>query len=454
MNNSHKIHSLEEAQHIEKISNIFSNYRDISYCRPPSGERPLLVIIAGSPGVGKTTQLQRFLQAQGLQSDNFYKVSLDSLVEHVSAYRIATSQLYDKILQSKKGQPLDDKDYGTLSGVYNTMISSRKPDFGLPEAVERISKKIQNAEGAEGAEGAEASEGGMRMNKKHNITKSKAHFERNRQRRKFMSLTRSLKAAAQKGDVKSKQRFDSLKQKLIKIMKNKSLKKSYKKLIQASRNKSLKKKGSLKNSTVRVANQAVISPLKIAEPPKTESPKRESPKIESPKIESPKRESPKAEAPKPKKVSKAKASKNEPALFNLNEMRSKGFEYGVQEGLNISYDMTLTATGSKVKDDIMKILEHHRHSSHKYRIKILLISASPETIQQRIRSRHQTMIYGLNSYIRALNPAIKTIEKFIEDNQKGFETLEAYFKTDAYQSGNNSTAYTSEDFEFISIDNN
>ena len=446
MNHAHRIHSLEEAQHIEKISNIFSNYRNISYCRPPSGERPLLVIIAGSPGVGKTTQLHRFLQSQGLQSDNFYKVSLDSLVEHVSAYRIATAQLYDRILQSKKGEPLDDKDYGTLSGVYSTMITSRKSDFGLPEAVERISKKIQNAEASQ------VSEGGMRMNKKLNLTKSRAHFERNRQRRKFMSLTRSLKAAAQKGDVKSKQRFDSLKQKLIKIMKNKSLKKSYKKLIQASRNKSLKKKGSLKDSTVRVANQAPVSPLKIAEPPKSaEPPKREPPKS----IEAPKKEHLENEPPKAKKVSKAKVSKNEPSLFNLNEMRSKGFEYGVQEGLNIAYDMTFTASGSKVKDDIMKILEHHRHSSpHKYRIKILLISASPETIQQRIRSRHQSMIYGLNSYIRALNPAIKTIEKFIEDNQKGFEALETYFKTDSYKSSNNAAAYTSEDFEFIPIDNN
>jgi hypothetical protein len=452
MNNAHRIHSLEEAQHIEKISNIFSNYRNIAHCRPPSGERPLLVIIAGSPGVGKTTQLQRFLQAQGLQSDNFYKVSLDSLVEHVSAYRIATSQLYDKILQSKKGQPLDDKDYGTLSGVYSTMITSRKPDFGLPEAVERISKKIQNAE-----KDTEETSGGMRMNKKHNVTKSRAHFERNRQRRKFMNLTRSLKAAAQKGDVKSKQRLDSLKQKLIKIMKNKSLKKSYKKLIQASRNKSLKKKGSLKNGSVRVANQAHVSPLKMAEPPKSaESPKMiEPPKsVQAPKNELQKIEQLEIEPPKTKKVSKAKVSKNEPALFNLNEMRSKGFEYGVQEGLNIAYDMTLTASGSKVKDDIMQILEHHRQSSHKYLIKVLLISASPETIQQRIRLRHQTMIYGLNSYIRALNPAIKTIEKFIEDNKKGFDALQTYFKSPAYKSSNNSTAYTAEDFEFIEIDNN
>jgi hypothetical protein len=90
MNHAHRIHSLEEAQHIEKISNIFSNYRDISYCRPPSGERPLLVIIAGSPGVGKTTQLHRFLQSQGLQSDNFYKVSLARIVSQHLNYMIGS----------------------------------------------------------------------------------------------------------------------------------------------------------------------------------------------------------------------------------------------------------------------------------------------------------------------------------------------------------------------------
>jgi hypothetical protein len=156
-----------------------------------------------------------------------------------------------------------------------------------------------------------------------------------------------------------------------------------------------------------------------------------------------------------KAPSSVEASKNKKVLFNLNEMRSKGFEYGVEEGVNITYDTTLTASGSKVKDDIMKILEHERPlSPHKYLIKILHITASPETIQQRIRSRHQTMIYGLNSYIRALNPSIKIIERFIEENQKGFDTLKTYFKSPSYKSSNNSTAYTSSDFEFIEIDNN
>jgi hypothetical protein len=151
-----------------------------------------------------------------------------------------------------------------------------------------------------------------------------------------------------------------------------------------------------------------------------------------------------------KEVSKNKQD----ILFNLNEMRSKGFEYGVKEGVNIVYDMTLTASGSKVKDDIIKTLEQYRPlSSQKYLIKILLIKASPETIQQRIRSRHQTMIYGLNSYIRAINPNLKTIEKFIEENQKGFNTLKTYFTSPDYKSSNNSTAYTSKDFEFIEIDN-
>ena len=413
-----RIHSLEDAQNIEKISKIFSHSRHISHFKPSSSERPILIIIAGSPGVGKTKQLQHFLKLQGFDSDRFYQVSLDSLVEHVSAYRTATVQLYDKLLLSKKGQPLDDKDYGTLGSVYSTMISSKKSDFGLPEAIERISEKIKTSE--------EVPEvlGGMRINRKHNFTKSKAYFERNRVCRQFMLLTKSLKESAKKGNVKSKHLLETLKQKLIQIMKNKSLKKSLNKLpnkvpnklSNRSLNKSLKKVEEIafKNNMFRVTSQTQKQALHDKQDTKSK----------------------------------------QDSLFNLNEMRSKGFEYGVKEGVNIVYDMTLTASGSKVKDDIMKILEHYRPlSSQKYLIKILLIKASPETIQQRIRSRHQTMIYGLNSYIRAINPNLKTIEKFIEENQKGFNTLKTYFTSPTYKSSNNSTAYTSDDFEFIEIEN-
>ncbi len=44
--------------------------------------------------------------------------------------------------------------------------------------------------------------------------------------------------------------------------------------------------------------------------------------------------------------------------------------------------------------------------------------------------------------------------KINKKNKKGFDTLKKYFKTDSYKSSNNATAYTSDDFEFIEIDNN
>jgi hypothetical protein len=413
-----RIHSLEDAQNIEKISKIFSHSHDISHFKPLPSERPILIIITGSPGVGKTKQLHHFLKIQGFESDKFYQVSLDSLVEHVAPYRLATVQLYDKLLLSKKGQPLDDKDYGTLSGVYSTMISSKKSDFGLPEAIERISEKIKISDEVP------AALGGMRINKKHNFTKSKAYFERNRLCRQLMLLTRSLKESAKKGNVKSKHLLEALKQKWIQIMKNKSLKKSLYKLSNKSPNKLLNK--SPNKSLKRVENTSIANNMfRIT-----------------------------SQTQKQISHDKEPSKNKQDILFNLNEMRSKGFEYGVKEGVNIVYDMTLTASGSKVKDDIIKTLEQYRPlSSQKYLIKILLIKASPETIQQRIRSRHQTMIYGLNSYIRAINPNLKTIEKFIEENQKGFNTLKTYFTSPDYKSSNNSTAYTSKDFEFIEIDN-
>lgn len=82
--------------------------------------------------------------------DNFYKVSLDSLVERIRPYRKTTRELH-KIMRNtrrhtKIGKRLYEEellpeDYQILSEVYLPTIQSRKSNFGLNQTKQAIIKK-------------------------------------------------------------------------------------------------------------------------------------------------------------------------------------------------------------------------------------------------------------------------------------------------------------------------
>lgn len=129
------IKTLEEAQDVSIIHNIFSNGKAL-----PSPERPTFVVLVGAPGVGKTTQVKKFLKKDGKSYDSFYHVSLDSIVERVQPYRIATKLLYDEM---KKKQELTDEDYAILNEVYLATIMSTDNGFDLNYTVHRILNKIE-----------------------------------------------------------------------------------------------------------------------------------------------------------------------------------------------------------------------------------------------------------------------------------------------------------------------
>lgn len=129
------IRTLEEAQDVSIIHNIFSNGKAL-----PSPERPTFVVLVGAPGVGKTTQVKKFLKKDGKSYDSFYHVSLDSIVERVQPYRIATKLLYDEM---KKKQELTDEDYAILNEVYLATIMSTDNGFDLNYTVHRILNKIE-----------------------------------------------------------------------------------------------------------------------------------------------------------------------------------------------------------------------------------------------------------------------------------------------------------------------
>jgi GTPase SAR1 family protein len=134
---------LENAQNIKKIAKIFANNKPNYELKP----NPYFVIIVGAPGVGKTTKSQQIIKKElGLNYDDFYNISLDSLVERVKPYRNITKRLYNT-LKAKKielGTPeLNEKNLAVLSEVYLPTIMSNKSNFALNKTEKAKLAKIE-----------------------------------------------------------------------------------------------------------------------------------------------------------------------------------------------------------------------------------------------------------------------------------------------------------------------
>jgi hypothetical protein len=132
---------LNNAQNIEKkIVPIFSKGQPDYILKP----QPHFVVLVGSPGVGKTTKAREFLKKElGVDYNNFYNISLDSLVERIKPYRIATQNLY-KTIKNKKGQnyKLQDENYALLSEMYLPTIMSKKSNLNIRKTHKRIKDDI------------------------------------------------------------------------------------------------------------------------------------------------------------------------------------------------------------------------------------------------------------------------------------------------------------------------
>jgi GTPase SAR1 family protein len=135
--------TLENAQNVEAIAKIFAKDKPNYELRP----NPHLVIVVGSPGVGKTTKSAEIIKKQlGLNYDDFYNISLDSLVERVEPYRRVTKNLYNTLKRKKinLGQDeLNEKNFGLLSEVYLPTIMSNKINFSLGQTEESKLAKIR-----------------------------------------------------------------------------------------------------------------------------------------------------------------------------------------------------------------------------------------------------------------------------------------------------------------------
>ncbi len=140
--------SLTNAQNIGRAVAIYSGNKEL-----PVPESPTLVILVGSPAVGKTTQARRILAEQGMDYENFYNVSLDSLAEVVKPYRNATRRFYNAIKERRPNlegpfpantiHPIHEY-MPKFSGFYMTTIQSQRNNFGMTESSATALKKLNN----------------------------------------------------------------------------------------------------------------------------------------------------------------------------------------------------------------------------------------------------------------------------------------------------------------------
>jgi dephospho-CoA kinase len=131
--------TLENAQNIEKIIKIFSHNTPKEELQ---SNTPTLIILVGSPGVGKTTKSRQFLNAIHMDSDNFYNVSLDSIVEHVKPYREITKELYDILVNERGSNKLSNNNTRLLSNIYLQTIKSKRSNLGQSLIGKSIIDKI------------------------------------------------------------------------------------------------------------------------------------------------------------------------------------------------------------------------------------------------------------------------------------------------------------------------
>ncbi len=134
---------LKNAQNVEKIAKIFAKDKPNYELKP----NPHLVIVVGAPGVGKTTKTQQIIKKElGLNYDDFYNISLDSIVERVKPYRNATKRLYNTLKAKKAslGTPeLNDKNFGILSDMYLPTIMSTQSNFSIEKSAAARMAKIE-----------------------------------------------------------------------------------------------------------------------------------------------------------------------------------------------------------------------------------------------------------------------------------------------------------------------
>ncbi len=117
----------------DKVIKIFSKGKNASNFKPNEGENPTIIILVGSPGVGKTSTAKKIIPlivGDKYSYDNFYNIALDSLVERVKPYREVTHSIYKELTKYKNGK-LNNSNADFLSTIYLNTIMSTSQNFNL-----------------------------------------------------------------------------------------------------------------------------------------------------------------------------------------------------------------------------------------------------------------------------------------------------------------------------------
>uniref|UniRef100_A0A6C0KV78 Zeta toxin domain-containing protein n=1 Tax=viral metagenome TaxID=1070528 RepID=A0A6C0KV78_9ZZZZ len=135
--NQHLFTTLNQLQNERVIADLFSDHRELR-----AQDTPIFAVIVGSPGTGKTTTSRAILQERGMNYDDFYKVSLDTLTESVKPYRNLTRNAYFHLKKGKR--EINNSNLGVLSGITSSFISAKKSNFKVNKTRRRVFEGITN----------------------------------------------------------------------------------------------------------------------------------------------------------------------------------------------------------------------------------------------------------------------------------------------------------------------
>ena len=306
-----RFHSLHDIT-VHKVVSIFSHGKALDALM--SRETPVLVILVGSPGVGKTTVGSTFLKhhpfTSHLKKDDFYTVSSDLLLQRVQPYRNATARLYDEIYDKRKEkhETVTNQNFSILANASLSTIMTKKNDFLLPHTEQQMRIKLLKPFNTE-----------------------------------------------EKEEKKEKENKD------------------------ASRVCTCGCGKTLKPATIKTHMK------KVQQVKQEEKEEKEEKELDR----------------------------------SIVDHTKYGLEIGIRHGLNIIYDTTLKERDI-IKEDILPLITQY---NKKYNILVLLVTASPEDIKERLRGRHHEMI-GEN-YVRAIK--LELVDKFVKLNKKAFDKAQKYY---------------------------
>ena len=127
------------------IVKIFSNNVPMEELKPTMGKRPVIIITAGSPGVGKSTVAKEQFRKYGVDPNKVYTISMDTLLERNKPFRNETKKLYNK-WHEIKGEFINSN-YATFSGISTAAYAAKQANFKIPEKIANVNRKFSEKYG-------------------------------------------------------------------------------------------------------------------------------------------------------------------------------------------------------------------------------------------------------------------------------------------------------------------